>query len=346
VGGRIARRFDHGSFPVFDRAGPTTLAAYAREGYSLLRDVKASTLRQYVIVSDLFTRWAGHDVLLEQLDEKSVSEWLRDYAAKVSPATVRGKKNMILAIWRAAADDGLCEYPISRRVRRVTVPQRPVVAWTKEEVEQLLAAAATLPRWHRCGLRRSDWWSLAIRVAWDSGIRWGDQVTLPVSAVCPDGSVSFTASKTGKVVAFRLSPSTMEALRASLVKCPRTLVLPWPASGETFRDQVDRLVAKAKIRPGTWKWVRRGSGSDVELQQEGAGHRHLGNTRSVFERSYGDAAIIGRRIPSPRELLVKAFQDRENRGGGIQCHSDWPQDEASGGVIHGRDELFDGRPGV
>ena len=312
----IARRFDHGSFPVFDRAGPTTLAVYAREGYSLLRDVKPSTLRQYVIVADLFTKWAGHDVLLEQLDEQSVSEWLRDYAATVSPATVRGKKNMVLALWRAAADDGLCEYPISRRVRRVTVPQRPVIAWTKEEVEQLLAVAATLPRWHKCGLRRSEWWSLAIRVAWDSGVRWGDQVALPVSAVAPDGAVSWTASKTGKVVSFRLSPSTMEALRASLVKCPRALVLPWPASGETFRDQVDRLVAKAKIRPGTWKWVRRGSGSDVELQQEGAGHRHLGNTRAVFERSYGDATIIGRRIPSPRELLVNAFQNSKNGGGG------------------------------
>ena len=316
MGGRIARRLDHGSRLVFDRAGPTTLAAYAREGYSLLRDVKASTLRQYVIVADLFTKWAGHDVPLEQLDEKSVSEWLRDYSATVEPATVRGKKNMLLALWRAAADDSLCDYPTSRRVRRVTVPQKPVVAWTKEEVEQLLAAAATLPRWHKCGIRRSEWWSLAIRVAWDSGARWGDQITLPVSAVCPDGSVSFTASKTGKVVAFTLSPSTMEALRASLVKCPRTIVLPWPASGETFRDQVDRLVAKAGIRAGTWKWVRRGSGSDVELQQEGAGHRHLGNTRAVFERSYGDLGIIGRRIPSPRELVVIAMEDRKTGGGG------------------------------
>ena len=320
---------------MFDRSGPKTLVAYAREGYSLLRDVRASTLRQYVIVAGLFNRWAGHDVLLEQLDERSVSEWLRDYSANVSPATVRGKKNMLLALWRAAADDGLCDYPTSRRVRRVTVPQKPVVAWTKEEVEQLLAAAATLPRWHKCGLRRSEWWSLAIRVAWDSGARWGDQITLPVSAVCPDGSVSFTASKTGKVISFTLSPSTMEALRASLVKCPRALVLPWPASGETFRSQVDRLVAKAGVRIGTWQWVRRGSGSDVELQQEGAGHRHLGNTRAVFERSYGDAAIIGRRIPSPRELLVKAFQDSENRvgGGAFKALCDWPRDEAPGGVI-------------
>jgi hypothetical protein len=27
-------------------------------------------------------------------------------------------------------------------------------------------------RWHPCGIRRSAWWDLAIRVAWDAGLRW------------------------------------------------------------------------------------------------------------------------------------------------------------------------------
>jgi hypothetical protein len=94
----------------------------------------------------------------------------------------------------------------------------------------------------------------------------------------------------------------MAALRATLAARPRELVCPWPASGETFRDQVLRLVAKAGIRAGTWRWIRRGSGTDVEQQLDGAGHRHLGNTRRVFEQSYGDPTIIGRQIPTPRPL--------------------------------------------
>ena len=303
---------------MFRKSGPATLAAYAREGYSLLRDVKPETLRQYVIAADLFERWAGQPVRLDELDEPSVSAFLRDYSSTVAPATVKGKKAAILALWRAAADDGLASEPVTRRIRKTRVPASVVVAWTRGEVEQLLAAARGLKRRHRCGLRRSEWFDLAIRTAWDSGLRWGDLIRLPVSAIRPDGSASWTQSKTSKVITFTLSPSTLAALRASLEACPRGLVCPWPASHETFTDQVERLVAKAGIREGTWKWIRRGSGTDVELQLRGAGHEHLGNTRAVFDASYGDRSIIGRQAPSPRELLIEALQNRKDWGGAFK----------------------------
>jgi len=243
---------------MFRRSGPATLGAYARD-YGLLRDVRRETLRQYQISADLYERWAGGPVRLEELDEQSVSAFLRDYSATAAPQTVRSKKNQILALWRAAADDGLCEPPV-RRVRSVRVPGRPVVAWEKAEVELLLATCRALPRWHRCGLRRSVWWDLAIRVAWDTGLRWGDLITLPVDAVRADGAIVWSPSKTGRVIACRLQPSTVEALRASLAACPRALVCPWPASHETFTDQVGRLVRKAGIRAGTVRGRLRGPG--------------------------------------------------------------------------------------
>lgn len=302
---------------MFRRSGPSTLGAYVRQSYALLRDVRPETLRQYQIVADLFERWAGGPVLLEQLDETSVSAWLRDYAATAKPATVRSKKAQILALWRAAADDGLAPEPTARRVRRVRVPAQVVTAWTRDEVEQLLRAAAGLPRRHRSGMSRAAWWDLAIRVAWDSGLRWGDLVALRVDAIRPDGTCTVVQSKTGRPTTFRLSQATLEALAATLRDCPRALACPWPASHETFNAQARRLVARAGIRPGTWKWIRRGSGTDVEAQADGAGCRHLGNTPAVFAASYGDQAILGRRTPAPRELLVAALarQDKEKAGG-------------------------------
>jgi integrase len=278
-----------------------TLREYLTE-YTLTHDIRAGSIRQYKIVVDLFERWAGRPVRMEELDERLVSEWLQAYSQTVRPHTVRGKKGMLLAMWRAAADDGLASEPRARKVRRVRLPQNVVTAWTKAEVERLLEAAATLPRWHRCGLRRAAWWDLAIRVAWDSGVRWGDLVTLRVASIGPDGSCTISQSKTGRVSSFRLSGTTMEALRATLEVCPRSLVCPWPASGETFRDQVERLVHRAGIRPGTWKWIRRGSGTDVELQARGAGHRHLGNTPAIFRQSYEDQSQTGSGLPGPREL--------------------------------------------
>lgn len=302
---------------MFRRSGPATLGEYVQGGYALLRDVKPETLRQYQITADLFERWAGGPIPLAELDEASVSAWLRDYSATAKPHTVRSKKNQLLALWRAAADDGLTDEPSSRRVRRVRCPEQVVDAWTREEVEQLLRTAATLPRRHRCGLSRAAWFDLAIRVAWDSGLRWGDLIALRVDSVQPDGT-TVVQSKTHKAITFRLSPTTLEALAATLTACPRRLVCPWPASHETFNDQVRTLVAKAGIRAGTWRWIRRGSGTDVEAQADGTGHLHLGNTRGVFEQSYLAPAIIGRRTPSPRELLVQALgrQDRKTTGGG------------------------------
>jgi integrase len=289
---------------MYSRSGPSTLGKYA-QAYSLLRDVKAGTLRQYEIVATLYERWAGGPVLLEQLDETSVSEWLRDYAQTAAPATVRGKKAMLLALWRAAADDGLCDPP-TRRIRSIrrSAPRPLVEAWTLEEVEQLVAACRGLPRRHRCGLPRRQWWDLAVRVAWDSGLRWGDLVALPVARVRPDGTTTIIQAKTGRPVSFVLSRGTLEALRVSLVACPRLLVCPWPASHEAFTAQVRLLVAKAGIRAGTWKWLRRASGTDVEVQRPGAGSVHLGHAPGsrVFAESYGDPEIIGRLMPGPRPL--------------------------------------------
>ena len=296
---------------MYSRSGPSTLGKYA-QAYSLLRDVKAGTLRQYQIVATLYERWAGGPVLLEQLDETSVSEWLRDYGQTAAPATVRGKKAMLLALWRAAADDGLCDPP-TRRIRSIrrSAPRPLVEAWTLAEVEQLVAACRGLPRRHRCGLPRRQWWDLAVRVAWDSGLRWGDLVALPVARVRPDGTTTIIQAKTGRPVSFVLSPGTLEALRVSLAACPRLLVCPWPASQETFTAQVRILVRRAGIRAGTWKWLRRASGTDVEVQRPGAGSVHLGHAPGsrVFAESYGDPEIIGRLQPGPRPLWFD-----QNRG--------------------------------
>lgn len=289
---------------MFRRAGPQTLVEYARD-YGLLRDVKPGTLRQYQIVAGLFTAWAGHEVRLDELDEDSVSAWLRDYATQAAPATVRSKRATILALWRAAADDRLCEPPTRRvRAQRRSAPRPVVEAWTIEEVEQLLAACQGLPRRHRCGLPRSVWWDLAIRVAWDSGLRWGDLIALQVASIRPDGSATVIQAKTGRAVSFRLSASTLAILRATLAACPRQLVCPWPASHESFNQQVRLLVKKAGIRPGTWKWLRRSSGSYVERDHPGAGPVHLGHAPGsrIFANHYAAPAIVSPSLPMPQEL--------------------------------------------
>lgn len=289
---------------MFRASAPATLGAYVAD-YGLFHDCKPETLRQCAISVALFERWAGGPVPLEQMDAASVSAWVRDYAASgVAPNTVRSKRNHVCIMWRAAADDGLCDLP-TRRVRPVRCPWKPPVAWTREEVDQLLVACQRLQRWHPCGIRRSAWWDLAIRVAWDAGLRWEDQVRrLRLEQVRPDGTIAFGQSKTGNVVVPRLSAETLAALTASLVGRPRDLVTPWTASHETFTAQFKRIVRLAGIRAGTWKWLRRASATDVELQQAGGGASHLGHAPGsrVAELSYLAPAILGRRLACPQPL--------------------------------------------
>ena len=305
---------------MFDRIFPETLSAYAVE-YGTLHDICPETRRQYQIAVGVFDRWAGHSVRLDELDERSVSLFLRDYADRVAPATVRSKRVQLLALWRAAADDGLCDLP-TRRVRPARVPWTAPVAWTHSEVELLLGACRGLKRPHNSGLSRPDWWSLAIRVAWDLGLRWADQMLrLRVAAIAPGGILAFPQHKTGRVVIVRLSEPTLEALRASLVIAPRDLVTPWTSSHATFGDQFQRIIDRAGVRPGTWKYIRKSGATNVEIQRPGAATRHLGHAPGsmIAARHYIDPTIVNAEFLSPAALTPPPPPRTGGFGNGPHC---------------------------
>lgn len=278
-----------------------TISEYVSR-YALYRDVRASTVRQYALAAAALERWAGGPVQVADLTEELVSRWLADYAQTVSPATAAGKRQMLLVLWRAAADDGLAAAP-SRRIRPVRQSPRPVECWSHEEVELLLDACRGLKRRHRCGLPRSEWWDLAIRLAWDTGLRWADQMSLP-AADAAAGRFVVVQNKTRRPVTCELSASTMAALDQSLAACPRQLATPWPASQESFLQQFRLIVARAAVRPGTWRFLRRGSATDVELQARGDATAHLGHAPGsrVADRHYLSQRLLAASRARPRPL--------------------------------------------
>lgn len=286
---------------------PQTLGEYVAQ-YGLFHACTPEGLRQYEIAVKLFERWAGGPVPLESLDAAQVSQWLVAYAASgVAGATVRSKRSAILALWRAAADDGLCSLP-TRRVRPIRVPYKPPDAFTVDEAARLVNACAVLPRWHSCGLRRSDWWRLAILMAWDTGLRAGDLWRLRVDQISETGLVVLGQSKTGWGHTAKLSQTTQAELRRSLETAPRELVCPWDATRETFDRQFLLIRVKAGVRAGTWKWLRSGSASDVEARFPGHGARHLGHKpgSTVAAKHYFDPRIVQKTIYTPTELKLDA----------------------------------------
>jgi integrase len=286
---------------VYARPIPT-LGQFARD-YGVFRAVEANTLHQLRVVADLYERWAGGPVRVDELDDRSVALWLRELATTRAPATVRSKRSQILVLWRAAAEEGLCDGP-SRRIRVAPVPYRNPTAWTVAEVEAIQAAAATVKGTHACGMPRAAWWVLAIRLAWATGLRWGDLVKLEVAAVQGDGRVAVLQHKTRRLVIRQIDDETVRMLQQSIAECPRALAVPWPSSGETFRQQFRRLVKLAKVRPGTWKWIRRAGITDAEARRPGAGAEHAGHAPGspITARHYLDRTLLGLDAAGPSAL--------------------------------------------
>lgn len=241
--------------------------------------------------------FAGLEAIDELLVEPVVNGFLRSHAQK-SPFTVRSERSDILSLWNGAADADLLAYPVMRRIRLAQAPELLVECYTVDEVRELAAAAVGLVGVYRWGVTRRAYWSAAIRLAWDTGLRRGDVIRFRRDAVRPDGVARVLQAKTKKVVPAKLRPTTIAALDAVGGLYP----LRWATDIGYFSRHFRRLVVASGVSRGSFKWLRRASGSYVEADQPGAGHKHLGQSGAqVFTRHY-DAKLGGHNLPQPPEL--------------------------------------------
>jgi hypothetical protein len=241
----------------------------------------------------------GGGNISETLSEEAINSFLESLV-EIAPRTVVSYRQSFLALWRAAADEDLAPYPNARRIRRPKLPPLVVECYTVSEVNRLVKAARQLvgrvPRSH---VKRRDYWPALIMAAWDSGLRRGDLWRLNASKIRRDGMVVQVQHKTQKLIVCQFRPETMRAIRAAGNS------LAWTADNRTFSEHFTRIVEASGVRRGTFKWVRRASGSYVERAQPGAGCKHLGNTPQVFDAHY-DAKLKGRRFPLPPALDATA----------------------------------------
>lgn len=240
--------------------------------------------------------FAGANDIEAVLSYDQVNGFLRQLDR--SPVTVRSYRTDFLSLWNYAADRNLVPYPIARRIFRPETPELLVECYTLEEVRAILGAARLLRGSYPNGVGKARYWLGAISLAWDSGIRRGDVWRFRRDAVRPDGTFSQVQGKTGNVVRARLRASTIAALDAIGLPQPCRWTLDPSFFGRHFR----KLVKAAGVNRGSFKFLRRASGSYVEAQQPGAGHKHLGHSNaSVFDKFY-DAKLGGHTLPMPPEL--------------------------------------------
>lgn len=235
----------------------------ALEDYLLTHDLADGSEDYYRRTVGVFTSWNGRNISKEEFTTDTVNRFIRDkQQAGRSSHYCRSLRNGLRALLRHIHGD-------CGKLRPVRCKELLSDTWTPEEVGRLADAANDLR------MRRTIWG------AYYTGLSQCDLWRLERQHVTAGGVIHFARQKTGKrvVVAIPLD------LLAELPTEGR--LFPLDFSEEWFRRLFANIVKKAGLC-GTFKKLRRSSGTAIEMLHPGRGHVHLGNTREIFEKHYWD----------------------------------------------------------
>ena len=276
---------------------PVSLLEWVDTKYRYTHTITPATIKGYCTSMRAAGNWANMELTTENICDQVLNTIIMTMeASKRSPHYIRSLRSAVLAIWRDAADSGMCEPPRKIRTTR-SVIKCPVI-WTPEEVGRLaIAPRAFNGNFRTLPLSRALYWETLIRVAWDTGLRRLDLHRLTLADIKPD--FEWTQHKTRKPVRVRLRQTTLEKIERWAWTDEGPL---WPmwGSDNAFRQDWFRIVRLSTVVYGPFKKIRKSVGTAAEIECPGAGHYLLGNTRAVFEKSYLDPMRI--ETPQPPEL--------------------------------------------
>lgn len=258
------------------------------ERYVLLNDLAADTREWYRRVVSVYRGWAKSG---EVFDELSISRLLADKQARGrSPYYLKSLRNGLVALLRSIRGDA----PIGR-VRSVKCPPLSPESWSPAEVARLLSPGCD------CMTEGSRFkWQLAILLAYYLSLDRCDVERVELSHFAGTGALVYCRRKTGVALGGGIPVDMLAVIRE---RCPhRGPICKMHVTPEWFRKVFAGIVGRAGLH-GTFKKLRKSSGSLVERQQPGTGHKHCGNSRRIFERHYEDRRVT-RAAPSMPPVIA------------------------------------------
>lgn len=273
--------------------------------------IAAGSLEQLRCSTRRFSRFLGHDALLDDLTTDKLLDFLQAILQEgVSPNTCNSKRKDLLAIARDAERHvGLA--PVGP-VGRVKTPRRLPEAWTTTEVERLVSTARTLPNWVGHVPERV-WWPALLLAIYSTSARIRAMLSLRTKDL--NLSERFLilraeAQKTSTDQCFWLTDQAVAALAGLVATGPNgALVFDWRYSSKWLWKRMGQIVDKAglprsergmglfhKLRRTTLSYV---GAQNPEAAQQMAGHASLTMTRnSYFDprvmRADSSAALVPR----------------------------------------------------
>lgn len=246
----------------------------ALEAYLLANDLDPNTERWYRRVVGVFRHWHGSDPPCVSIDAETLSRFLRDKQRSGRASHyVKSLRSGMLALLGDAVDP--------RKVRTVRLTKLRPATWTQPQVEFLVSRVSVLPAYKR------TYYSRVTLHAWYSGLSRNDLHLIERRHFQADGTLLFERHKTGEEIVAWVPPELLDGLPAFGPLFPRL----W--SDEQFRKDFKRMVLAAGL-VGTFKTLRKTSGTEAEIAAPGRGHEHLANSRKVFETHYLDRNRVHR----------------------------------------------------
>lgn len=278
------------------------LSAYI-DHYGRTRDVSAGYVAQLRVAASTLETHVGTPLHLDDVASEIVNAWLAALLATRARDTARSKRGALLTILAGAVADGFLA-AMPKGIRVIRRRDRLIDGYSAEDMRRLIGVAAKMPgRFLRLKVARAVWWPTFLRVAWSTGLRLGDVLSLPRSAIGPGGRIYIVQRKTGGALMRQLSAAALDGVAEIARQSPgHEFAVPPYCRRKLFYRHFRRLATAAGLG-GTARWIRRGSASEVEKEHPGCGWKHLGHAApGLAERSYLVPRIVGERIIGPPEV--------------------------------------------
>lgn len=267
------------------------------------RELSALTCRNYLETATVYSRHLRRRAAVDDLESGKISEFLKaELEAGRSPYTVKGRRNCLLIHWRFAHARGWASRPCGG-VRPIHCPPLAINGYSFEEMERLLAHAATLCGVLRLtGVKKSIYWDSFLRTDWEVGMRIGDMIRVELPHFDSSGWLWCYETKTHKAGWRRLRPSTSESIASCIAANPHRKLI-WPGyTRKNICRAFTELAAAAGVK-GTSKYIRSGGSSECDRQNPGSGWQHLRHSSPVvWQNHYKVDKIVDQDKPLPPEL--------------------------------------------
>ena len=237
---------------------------------------------------------------LDNADPKRFDDWIASLDR--SQETKKNIRRLALTILKAGMD-APAWVEFSSQIHRVKSPKKIPIAWSQEELRRLITQASRLKgNFQGSGCPARLYFSAWILVAYETGIRWGDQMALKRSQLRGD-RLFVIQSKTGNPIGKRLSLQCTELILQLIQQSPDDTIFSWAINERNVRFRWKKLIESAGLK-GTPKYLRRSGATYVEAMQPGAATIFLGHrSPELAEANYIDPTLLPERSPKPPPLF-------------------------------------------